>query len=275
MRRILYIACWMLSLPAVAHAQPMQEVFERGNEAAFVGEHGDAIEAYEELVRAGVEDPDVEYNLGVSYGAAGELGLSILHFERALSLRPGDEDAERDLTATIEALGRRRADAEGEATVQTNPGFWESNVRGLSADALATALLAFDCLLFALLVAYPFARRESLRLAIAIAAPMAALLAFVILFAGVGVKARWFEDGPPGVVLQDNVMLREGPHAEANPRGTLREGERATLLETRPLFLRVRTTDGRSGWIPLPSFAPLPPPRATPRATQTGTGSRL
>src|SRR5476651_761846 len=56
-----------------------------------------AVSAYEALLAEGVRSPELETNLGAAYLRQGRRGPAALHFERALVLAPGDEDARADL----------------------------------------------------------------------------------------------------------------------------------------------------------------------------------
>ncbi|MGD8602781.1 MAG: tetratricopeptide repeat protein, partial [Gemmatimonadota bacterium] len=77
------------------HAQ--QEIFERGNQLYQDGDFAGAVDAYEAVMSAGFESAELHYNLANAYFKSGELGRSILEWERALALSPGDEDAQANL----------------------------------------------------------------------------------------------------------------------------------------------------------------------------------
>ena len=56
-----------------------------------------ALDAYETVLQAGFESADLHYNLGNAYFKTGSLGFSILSYERALKLDPGDPDIRANL----------------------------------------------------------------------------------------------------------------------------------------------------------------------------------
>jgi len=235
-------------LPATAAAERIDEIFERGNEAYYEGNTRHAIRQYERLVEAGVHDPDLYYNLATAYARDKRWGYAILYFERTLALRPGDEGAERGLKAARETLARRRAQTEGEAEVTTSRPFGETVVRPLSENTLAWLLLALDLGLFGVLVARRYTRGESARLALGIAAPLTAV-ALVLAGAGLTIKTGALERGEPAIVLEENVVVREGPDPRAARRAEAREGERARVIERYDGFVRVRLPGGREGWM--------------------------
>jgi tetratricopeptide (TPR) repeat protein len=231
-----------------ASAQSLQRIFSAANEAYFRGDHAAAAEGYESLVRAGVNDPDVYYNLATARAQAGQLGKAILYFERALRLNPGDEAAEKALAACREALGKRLADEKGEALVRARPPLTEALVRPLSENLLSSLVLLFDLLLFGSLVALRFASREAVRVGLGVAAPLFGLL-LLLSGAGLLVKSEAFEQGRAGVVLTDEAPLREGPDPRAKVRGQVLEGQGVRILGREGGYLRVRIAGGDEGWL--------------------------
>ena len=231
------LAVALLALPATTRADSLEEIFDRANHAYFQGDYEGAADGYRELHGLGVVDPDVAFNLATAEARRGRYGTAIQHFERALWLRPGDEDAREGLASARAAVGARRANAQGEAEVDEGPPLGEALFGGLSRDLLALLTLLSSLALFGALTALLFVRRESVRLGLGIAAP---LMGLVLLVSGAGMVIRngWLEEGEPAVVLAERVPLREGPEAEASERHQAREGQRAWILD-----------DGEDGWL--------------------------
>ncbi len=250
--RTLLAACTLGLLAAVlpgrASAETLKEIFARANHASFSGHYDAAIADYHRLLDAGVDDPDVCFDLATAYARQGHYGRAILYFERALRLRPGDDGAEKGLAAAQAALGRRRAEAQGEATVAVRPPLSRALVRPFSESTLAWLVLAFDAVFFGVLIARRSVRGESTRLGLGIAAPLTGLLLVLAIF-GLAVKSGFFAQGAPGIVLEEHTMLREGPDSAARTRGEALEGERARILEHEGNWLRVQVGPDRQGWV--------------------------
>ncbi len=230
-----------------ASAQRLEAVFDDANAAVFAGDLDAAIAGYERLVAAGVDDPDVAYNLAVAHGRAGHYGQSIRWFERSLSLRPGDEEAENGLAEVRAALGRRQAARDGEALVETTP-FTEAMVRPFSLSAIGWTVLLLDVLFFALLLLFRRASTENRRLALGIAAPIVGVLLALASF-GLLAKSGALRDGEPAIVVTEDAALREGPDRRAERRADGREGERASILDRDGEWVHVRLSGGRQGWM--------------------------
>jgi hypothetical protein len=241
--------CLLASGPTVsARAENLQDIFRSGNEAFFQGDFKHASERYQRLVEAGVRDPDVYVNLGLAQAREGVLGPAILSFERALRLRPGDSEAEAALNMARAAVGKRRADKQGEALVETRPPLAEALVRSYREDTLAWLALISDVLLFGLLLARRRARTDSVRTGLAIAASVAGLSCALTLGA-LFIKRGGDREGQPAIVLREGAELREAPDPRAGTRAHAHEGGSGRVLARDGGFVRVRTAAGALGWM--------------------------
>jgi tetratricopeptide (TPR) repeat protein len=237
-----------VGLVAPVSAQSFDTLFREGNEAFFRGDYASAAARYEALEEAGVEDPDVHYNLGSTYARQGRHGRAIVELERAVRLRPSDEGARAALDASRAIVGRRHAEREGEAVVEAGAPFGEALFAFLSEDQLAALVLALTLALSGVFFALFFAARERVRIGLGVAAP---LLVVVLATSGLGLLSRRgaFAEGPTAIVVRDDAPLREGPREEASVRARALEGERCELMSRDGAWARVRLGGGREGWV--------------------------
>lgn len=242
--------------PAPCAAQSFEALFDEGNHAFFQADYETAQARYEALIEAGVDDPDVHYNLGATYARQGRHGRAIVEFERARRLRPSDEGVAQALDASRAIVGRRHAERDGEAVVEAGAPFGEALFAFLSEDALAWLVLALVWLGCVAIVALFFVQAERLRLALGVAVP---LLLLAVLLTGSGLLSRRgvFAAGPAAIVVRDDAPLREGPRREARERARALEGERAEVLARDGEWARVRLGGGREGWVEADDVAEL------------------
>ena len=196
------VLLWSLLAPSAARAQDMTAIFGEANAAYFAGDFERAAVGYQKLLDAGVDDASVHFNLATAHARRGGLGLAIFHFEHSLRLSPGDEAAEEGLSAARAALGSRRAERDGEATVQMRPPLSQALVRPFTERLLSWLLLILDVLLFATLTLRRLVVGEALRLGLGIAAPLLGM-AMLLVGAAVVVKSGLLDTGDAAVVLRD------------------------------------------------------------------------
>lgn len=248
---VLRTSCWVLAtiaLAANARADSLGDTFARGNQAFARGDYAAAVEEYETLVQAGVDDPDVSFNLASAYGAAGRYGQAIRHFEHALSLAPRDAAARTGLAAARDALGRRQALETGEAVVANRPPLIEALFSPFTASALAIVLLLSAALASTFGFGLLYARSEATRLASGIGAALgSALLLFTSL--GLYVKTYAGEDGVRAIVVSERAPLRDGPDERARLAAEVPEGTQVHILAREASYVHVRAGKGREGYM--------------------------
>lgn len=250
MRRWPVLACLFLVLTGglvlasgVARADRIDEAWKQGNDAYFRGDYPAAVSAYEQLDRQGIVSADLFYNLGVAYFRRGQLGRSIWAFERAAALDPDAEDARFNLAQARKLADRRAVDKiEG---AQREP-IWIRLVNGLTTSTQTWLFLVLYLGCFALL----FVRRrakDDLR------APLgagAALLGVGALLAGLLLAGRAALDRLPfGVVLPDEVAVKEGADPNYRTSFDVHAGLRVRLLERDQDWVRIRLGNGLEGWV--------------------------
>lgn len=243
------LACALVwAAPSAAPAQSFDTLLREGNEAFFRGDYAAAASRYEALAEAGVEDPDIRYNLGATYARQGHHGRAIVELERAVRLRPSDAGARTALDASRAIVGRRRAEREGEAIVEAGAPFGEALFSFLSEDALAAVVVLFTLALSGVLLALFVVRNERGRIGLGVAAP---LLLVALATTGLGLLSRRgaFAAGPTAIVVQEEAAVREGPRTEASVRARALEGERVEVLDRDGDWARVRLGGGREGWL--------------------------
>jgi len=254
MMRTWYVALALLIASAGAFAQdleqtsggvPLNQIFEAANVAASRGDYATAIANYRKLTEAGIRDPDVYFNLATSLAQSGDYPRAILNYERTLVLRPGDGKASENLHDAEKALEERRAEAEGEATIQRSSSISDAVYGGLSEDALAFGLLVANLLLFLGLGWAAVGHRRHRWLY-----PLLTASSIILLFCALGLasKVGLLRDGPRAVALDDHVILREGPDPRAQVRGEARGGDRGEVVARDRDFVKLRLVSGLEGW---------------------------
>lgn len=244
----LAFAVWLAVSPHAVRAEALADVFRAANEAHFRGDFAAAAKGYQRLIDAGIRDADVYFNLGIASAHQDQLGTAILNLERAARLRPGDSETNAALETARATLGKRMAQAKGEATIEAKPPISDALVRSVAEDTLAILLLVFDVAFFALLLLYPRLRSDAQRTTAAVAATACGVL-MAISGTGLFLKRGGQTEGRPGVVLHEGAELREGPDRHARKRASAHEGASARVLASDGSFLRVKIPGGAEGWM--------------------------
>jgi len=242
---------WLLVLlvavgaPQVAHGQ--DELFQQGNQFYQAEDWSEAISAYENLLAAGFEGADLYYNLGNAYFKKGELGRSILNWERAAAIQPG----EPDLRANLDLAGSLTIDV-----IEPLPEFWLLGVWSWWLHLIPyTALVLFVGGSWLLLVGGSITRilgrsdgssRWGTR--------AASVGAVVLVLAGANLVVRELGLGQAdrGVILLEAVQVRSAPSEDEDlTLFEIHEGTRVRIDQRAGLWAEIVLEDGKVGWVPV------------------------
>lgn len=223
-----------------------EEIFERGNQLYQDGDFAGAVDAYEAVMSAGFESAELHYNLGNAYFKSGELGRSILEWERALALSPGDGDAQ----ANLELARSLTQDA-----VEPLPRFWLLSAlswwvrllpRGLLILLVGGAWLTGGvAVVTRILARSPDVQRWAGWLAVA--------AAVVVAVFGTNLAVRELSLGQPerAVILADAVPVRSAPSDEDDlTLFEIHEGTSVRVEQRTGMWAEVVLDDGKVGWVP-------------------------
>jgi hypothetical protein len=222
------------------------EIYERGNQLYQAGDYTAALEAYQAVRAAGFESSDLYYNLGNAYFKSGELGRSILSYERALRLAPRDPD----VLANLELARSLTADE-----VEPLPRFWLLSALSWWVDLLprsvlivivaAAYLVATGGLCVRVLSQGPAAGR--------VGTWLAAGGGVVVLLMGTNLFVRELGVGEPmrGIILAEEVVVQSAPaHEDDLTLFQVHEGTRVRVDQRTDTWSEVVLDDGKVGWIP-------------------------
>jgi len=249
----------------LAAAEPRGlQLFDDANAAYLTGDLSRAIAAYEALVSEGIASTELETNLGAAYLRQGKRGLAALHFERALFLDPGDDDARADLLE----LRRGNVDRlEGDA----DEGGAGPLPRILGALPGASATLALFALwtAFWILLGVRLLRGGPRWVGLAAAGCLTGALAAALVAWGAAAGRKMVLHR--AVVVVPTALAREGPAERSVSRFEIHEGTTVHVDDEEAGFRRVKLANGLTGWVPAPAVELVVPPGWAGRPLLTGS----
>jgi len=229
-----YIALLVSVLPlGVLEAAPAPEaLFSQANEAYSREEYTDAIDLYRQCL-AEAQSGALHYNLGNAYYQTGEIGPAVLHYEKALALRPNNPDAHANLhflRATSQlpepetGLAHRWAQA-----LPLNIWCWLAAAGFWGSAALVLLPRMFDTVnVFTRLLLF---------------------FSLLLMLSGAAALYGYKDKSSQSVVLQSDTPLRVAPANESPPTAYMQAGELAVIVKEREDFYFVNTQTGKSGWV--------------------------
>jgi tetratricopeptide (TPR) repeat protein len=256
MKKIVYIFLFIIPLTLAAQDSiPMQEriSFMQGENATksvadsayAIGDYASAITIYENILKEG-EAPEIYYNLANAYYRNDEIAKSILNYERALLLAPGDDDIRFNLALANSKIVDKVS--EGYQIFLVNWLYAVINALSITAWAII-GVISFLLLLIALLL-FLFNRSMTIR-KIGFAATFVML--FVTLFANLSALHQYNDltNRVEAIILSPSVTAKSTPSESGTNLFVIHEGRKVKITDdTMSLWKEIELEDGTVGWVP-------------------------
>lgn len=245
--------CALVICASATAASAQSVTFGQANELYVAGKFEEAAVAYEQLVDRGVESEKLYYNLGNAYFRTGRLGPAVYNYERALRLDPNFADASYNLAVArdvvAERFGSRLKGAETDPLWIRVSTFWPMS-------RMTLVFLGLNLLFFGILIGLRFIAEGLARTALIVTNAFVGVALVVSLATLIG-HAWFLERVELGIVLDDQVVMREGGDERFAERGLLHPGLRIRVQDRDGDWLRVRLSNGVDGWVPRRSIGRL------------------
>lgn len=221
-----------------------QNLFEQGNAAYAEQNYREAALLYDSLLQS-TPVAELYYNLGNACFKQGELGKSILNYERALRLQPNNKDVRHNL----QFAQSRIID-----NIEDNSRFflsqWITALRNLLSRQtwMWISIVAF-ILCLAGIICYAFARILALRKTGFHTAWIALLLSIVSLLFANSLYHRDTERRE-AVIMREIVNAKSSPDKSGTDLFLLHEGTKVTIRSTVADWAEIHVGNN-IGWIPL------------------------
>jgi tetratricopeptide (TPR) repeat protein len=225
-------------------AAATDNLLQQANEAYAAGDFQTAAGLYEELLKTNGASATVYYNLGNSYYKLNKTALSILNFERALLLEPGNGDIRFNLEiAKLKAVDRIEQVGDFFLTE------WFRDIQNLlSTDAWSKfSIFCFISLIICLFFFF-FSRRIFLKkLGFFLAMGLLVCVIFGNCFAYNQKKKLTHRTA--AIIFSPTTTIKSSPDNSGTDLFILHEGTKVRIKQNVSGWNEIETTDGNVGWI--------------------------
>jgi tetratricopeptide (TPR) repeat protein len=240
MKKLFYI----LSLLFLTQGIFAQSAFEKGNALYQKGDFKGAAEAYNSIIQNNEQSAEVYFNLGNTYYKLNELAPSILNYEKALLIDPGNEDVAINLS-----IARKLIIDDVRPAPQT--GFKQAlfNVTGnYHYNTWAWVAVSFAGLCLVLFLGYYLSGTTLLK-RIFFTGMFASVLCLVVsVLSAMFVKTE-VNNQHPAIVFAEVASVKPSPSPKEKDAFVLHEGIKVDVLQTKDGYKKIKLADNSIGWI--------------------------
>lgn len=216
-----------------------------GDSAYAKNDYASAIQIYEGLLQQG-ESADLYYNLGNSYYKADNIAKAILNYERALLLKPGDNDIRFNLD-----LARSKTVDKVEPVPEIFFVTWiKSLINCMGVNAWTKLGITFFILLIISLSVFIFGKKLLIKKIGFISSII--LFIFVVL---TNIFASQQKDSlinrTHAIVINPSVTVKSTPNESGTDLFILHEGRKVQVTDnSMKEWKEIKLEDGNVGWVP-------------------------
>jgi hypothetical protein len=223
-----------------------QEEIIKEAEAAYIQEdYNKAIELYEKVLTNNGASAEIYYNLGNAYYKANKVAPTILNYERALLLDPGDADIRFNLQ-----MARERTVEKIEPIGEFFLLKWFHAVQNMgSADSWALlGIVCFLLLIFCLLLFF-FSRWIRMK---KVGFYLGILCMIFVIFTNIFARNQKNEivNHSHAIVFSPTITVKSSPDASGTDLFLLHEGTKVSIKSTLGEWKEIELEDGNIGWMP-------------------------
>ena len=216
---------------------------EQGDSLYNAGEYQKSIESYLNATKDGGDAREL-YNLGCAYFRTGQIGKSILYFERARRFMPGNNDVEHNLNIARKKTVDKMTPADDFVVLQ-----WLNNASSvLSLGAWGTLSIVAITVALILLLLLLFSSHDKVRRISSWACMLSALVCLVSLAMAIVTYAR-ITTHNHCVVTVSETPLRQSPPKGSKAIRIIHEGATLKIVGEGKDCYNVQLPDGQAGWI--------------------------
>ncbi len=234
-----FVSCFLLGIPP-ASAKDSLLVFQKANAAYRGGDYAQAASLYESLLKEGVRDASVDYNLGNAYFKQNRLGLALLHYEKAKRLGPRDPDVRFNLNYARGLVEYRIEDKRNWYSKA-----WEPLLKFFTFEEVGALTLFFGVFFWSSWILTLYLRTGSGGEGVRKVLMVLSLLALSLWI----LKGLHVQTAREAVILKSEAAVRYGPSHKDQVALKLAEGMKVRIQKQSEDWYRVSLPNGETGWM--------------------------
>lgn len=248
MKKILMLLTLILKInfpDSMAVDYPSEE-FNEGTRLYTEGRYREALEVWLPIYKSGYRSPNLNYNIGNAYFKLNDIPHAVLFYERAILLKPADEDINYNLQIARSYTVDKFTEVP-EIFLVT----WYNFVSlALSSDAWAYLSISSFIFFLVLLLFYLFSAVYRFKVASFWLAVLMLLLSISSLLFSVRNRSLVYSSDK-AIILCPQVNGKSSPYAGGNDLFVIHEGTKVTVTDAVGDWNEIRLPDGNKGWIPV------------------------
>jgi len=232
-----------ISMVYLSNAHGQVDHFEKGNEAYNRKAYSEAIDYYQQLLEQGYSSSELYYNLANAYYETGALPKSILNYERAIKIRPGDKRIANNLEIARQQVSSDILEVRDFIIIR----WWKSFSSFLS--PLWWMVMQIVLCIASLGSIFYWKYKEESKLRIKGLVSGAIILILFLVSVGAGFQSYNDIHADDEGILMETVELKSGPDERSENLTPLPVGIKVKILDKIEDWYKVQLMNKEEGWL--------------------------
>ena len=241
MKKLVFIFLILISFFGFAQNKAL---FEKGNKAYNDADYDEAAKNYLKIIENGEESAELYFNLGNVYYKQNQIAPSIFYYEKALLLKPNDQEIKNNLAyaqnMTLDAIAIMPET--GLSKIYKNATSYLSFEQWAYTSIILMIVFVIGYLLYYFLT---YATQKRIAFIISIVCFFLGIITIIIAYS----KYSEFNADQPAIVFQQEVIVKSEPNTRSDETFRLHEGTKVKVLEQLNDWKKIRIADGKTGWL--------------------------
>lgn len=243
MKKLLFILLFLCSITA-SFAENSEAALVLANDLYSKGNYKEAIKKYQTILDADNISTDIYYNLGNCYYKTDNVPNAILNYEKALKLKPDNEDALFNLKMANK-LTVDKIDRLPELFIGNT---WRNLITSKTVDKWAYYTISLIFLSLLLFVAYLLMQQVFIK-KVSFYSGVLFLCLSLFTFLMAAQHNNIVKKSSEAIIFAPTITVQSEPNENAEELFTLHEGTKVTLLEENNSWSKIKLPNGNVGWI--------------------------
>jgi len=245
MKNIIIIVLLLISrISLLAIPDSLNQTFQKANELYKKNNYTKAIDLYSSIINSGYESAELYYNLGNAYFRNNDIANARLYYEKALKIKPNDEDAKANIEF-LKATGL--VDNFDKVPVFFLDKWYHSLIKMFNANTWAIISLSTLIVGLVLFMVFLFSKYINRRKLSFIFSIIILFVSFISFFFSTKMKNNY--TNPNDAVVMQITTIKSSPEEQGTDLVILHPGVKVEITKKEDNWCEVRLPNGKMGWL--------------------------
>jgi len=235
---------FLVNITCSLFAMDSKKAFEAAKQSYENNNYKEAITLYQGLLTDHLSSVALHYNLGNAYFKNSDIGLSILHFEKAKKLAPADEE----IITNLELAYQKTRDKTKLNSAQAGRNWISNFIHTKPTNFWATLSIILSIIGFGGLIIYLLTQSVSFKKTAFVSGVIAVCLMLITTLIAANHKAH-LSKSKEAIILTSFLKVKSDPAENSSDLFNLHEGTKVKVVKIKKEWIEISPKKGNVGWV--------------------------